>query len=272
MIPDIPKEHFVRCVQAAVAANATFVPPSETGGSMYIRPVVFGCSPQIPLVPSSEYIFAIYVQPFMPMYKGIRVPAGVVEHFDRSATRGTGAAKIGGNYAPVMRVMAEARKKGFGITLHLDSQTLTMVEEFSSAGFLGIKVGADGVPTLLVPNSPNVLHSITSDSVVKIAQSWGWKVENRPVSTTLIISCGKLTSPQIPFTELSECVEIMACGTAVSLVPIASMARESTGDKFTYTGMDFCTKLNTTLREIQSGVAQDTFGWCIPVTTANLLQ
>ncbi len=185
MIPDIPKKHFIRCVQAAVAANAAFVPPSETGGSMYIRPVVFGCSPQIPLVPSSEYIFAIYVQPFMSMYNGMRIPAGVVDHFDRSATRGTGAAKVGGNYAPIMRVMAEARAKGFGITLHLDSQTLTMVEEFSSAGFLGVKVGSDGVPVMIVPKSPNILHSITSDSCVRIAQSWGWKVEHRQVIAIL---------------------------------------------------------------------------------------
>ncbi len=82
----------------------------------------------------------------------------------------------------------------------------------------------------------------------------------------------KLTNLQITFTEISDFVEVMACGTAVSLVPIASVTRESTGDKFTYGGKDFCTKLNTTLREIQAGVGQETFGWCLPVTTSHLLR
>ena len=63
----------------------------------------------------------------------------------------------------------------------------------------------------------------------------------------------------------------MACGTAISLMPILSVVRESTGEKFTYDGMDFCTKLNARLREIQTGVNADTFGWALPVTRSHLL-
>ncbi|KAM3079265.1 hypothetical protein ACMFMF_004189 [Clarireedia jacksonii] len=179
-IPPVPEKVFIECVHAAVSLNAAYVPPHETGAALYIRPLVFGSSPQLPLSPPEEYTFCVYVLP-VGVYHGVHpVKALILEEFDRSAPHGTGSAKVGGNYAPVLRWSDKARNEGYGITLHLDSQTRSEIDEFSTSGFIGVKKDGDNV-TLVVPDSKNVIASVTSDSVLEIGKSFGWKTEVRSV-------------------------------------------------------------------------------------------
>jgi branched-chain amino acid aminotransferase len=179
-IPPVPEDFFIECVNAAVSLNASYVPPHETGASLYIRPLVFGSSPQLGLSPPEEYTFCVYVLP-VGVYHGVHpVDALVLEDFDRAAPDGTGHAKLGGNYAPVMRHSDKAREHGYDITLHLDSKTRTEIDEFSTSGFIGVKKDGDNI-TLVVPDSKCVIASVTSDSTLEIAKSFGWKIECRPV-------------------------------------------------------------------------------------------
>ena len=180
-IPLVPIDHFLHCVRIAVAMNAEYVPPHATGAAMYIRPLLFGSSAQLGLNPPQEYTFCVYVLP-TGVYHGTHpVDAVILEEFDRTAPHGTGSAKVGGNYAPVLRWSEKARDEGYGITLHLDSKTRTEIDEFSTSGFIGVHKKEDGTATLVVPNSANIVDSVTSDSVCQIAQSFGWKVEKRRV-------------------------------------------------------------------------------------------
>lgn len=216
---------------------------------MYIRPMVFGSSAQLGLNPPEEYMFCVYVMP-VGVYHGVHpVAALVLEDFDRAAPEGTGSAKLGGNYAPVLRWSDKARNEGYGITLHLDSRTRTEIDEFSTSGFIGIKKEGDQY-TMVVPDSKAVIKSVTSDSACEIGRSLGWKVEKR----------------SIKYEELPEFDEVVAAGTAAALVPIKSITMHSRGDKFEYQeGGDepgpCCLKLLTTLKGIQQGKISDTFGW-----------
>lgn len=183
-IPHVPTDHFKHCVQLAVSLNAEYVPPHRTGSAMYIRPLLFGSSAQLGLSPPEEYTFVVFVMP-TGVYHGVHpVDALILEDFDRAAPNGTGSAKVGGNYAPVLRFSDKARSEGFGITLHLDSRSRTEIDEFSTSGFIGIKGDTEKGVTVVVPDSKNVIKSVTSDSVCGIAKSLGWKVECRPVSHT----------------------------------------------------------------------------------------
>ncbi|KAK0516565.1 hypothetical protein JMJ35_001168 [Cladonia borealis] len=248
-VPPIPQSHFLKCCHLAVALNAEFVPPYETGASMYLRPLAFGSCAQLGLNPPEEYTFCVYVLP-VGVYHGVHpVDALVLEDFDRAAPEGTGSAKLGGNYAPVLKWSEKASKEGFGITLHLDSKTRTEIDEFSTSGFIGVKKEGDSY-TLAVPSSKSVIKSVTSDSIQEIARSFGWKVECRPIK----------------YEELPSFTEIMAAGTAAALVPIRSITMRSRDAKFTYLeGGDepgpACIKLLTTLKGIQQGKIKDTFGW-----------
>ncbi|KAI4210966.1 MAG: hypothetical protein LQ351_006193 [Letrouitia transgressa] len=254
-IPPVPEDLFLKCCRMAVALNAEFVPPHGSGAAMYIRPLVFGSAAQLGLSPPTDFTFVVYVMP-TGVYHGLHpVDALILEQFDRAAPEGTGSAKVGGNYAPVMRWSDRARTEGFGITLHLDSQSRSCIDEFSTSGFVGIKKqqeGGEGKVTLVVPDSKCVIKSVTSDSVCEIARSMlGWKVECRPV----------------PYEELPEFSEVLAAGTAAALVPVKSITMRSRKDRFVYQGESdnepgpACVKLLKTLQGIQQGTVKDQFGW-----------
>lgn len=248
-MPSVPDEHFLRCSRLAVSLNAAYVPPSNTGAALYIRPLLFGSSAQLGLTPPEEFTFCVYVIP-VGVYHGVHsVDALILEDFDRAAPEGTGSAKIGGNYAPVLRWSEKAKNEGFGITLHLDSKTRTVIDEFSTSGFLGVKKTGSAF-TLVVPDSKNVIKSVTSDSVCEIAKSFGWDVEFRPVT----------------YEELPSFAEVMAAGTAAALVPVKSITMRSKKEKFHYGdgGEEpgpCCTRLLATLQGIQQGKIKDAFGW-----------
>ncbi|OAA61756.1 branched-chain amino acid aminotransferase II [Niveomyces insectorum RCEF 264] len=280
-VPPVPTELFLDAVHAAVARNAAYVPPHETGAAMYIRPLIFGSSAQLGLSPPEEYTFCVYVLP-TGVYHGTKpVRALILEEFDRAAPHGTGHAKVGGNYAPVLRWSEHAYKTGFGITLHLDSARHVDIDEFSTSGFIGVRGdGAD--TTLVVPDSACVIDSVTSDSVQELARSFGWRVERRP----------------IPYTELPAFREVFAAGTAAALVPIRAITRrigrthpqslaqqqqpaggrlpsnvtvgdeEETIEYMPSTQTEagpVCQRLLTQLKGIQLGKVEDAFGWGFPV-------
>ncbi|OKL58261.1 hypothetical protein UA08_06468 [Talaromyces atroroseus] len=258
-IPRVPEDHFLKCVNLAVGANAEFVPPHETGAAMYIRPLILGSSAQLGLNPPDEYTFAVFVMP-TGVYHGVHaVDALILEDFDRAAPEGTGSAKVGGNYAPVLRHSQKAYTENYGITLHLDSKTRTEIDEFSTSAFIGVrKDPVSKKVTIVVPDSKNVIDSVTAASVYEIAEKvFGYEVEKR----------------RIPYEELPEFDEVFAAGTAAALVPIKSITMKSRNDKFTYnvggaeeSGGEVCAQVLKVLKGIQNGVEEDRFGWNFVVT------
>ena len=63
------------------------------------------------------------------------------------------------------------------------------IGESSTSGFIGVRKSKkegeveEGEETrLVVPDSQNIVQSVTSDSCLKVAESLGWKVEKRAVS------------------------------------------------------------------------------------------
>ncbi|BCS05485.1 putative secondary metabolism biosynthetic enzyme [Aspergillus luchuensis] len=250
-LPPVPEHLFLECIRLAVAANAEYVPPLDAEGFLYIRPVLFGASDGLPLGPCEETIFAVYCHPARA-YHGMQGIKGLVcEEFDRAAPRGMGRFKVGGNYAPVWRHAGKAQKMGYHITLHLDSETHSLVEEFATSGFLGHKV-VDGQDVLVVPESENAIESVTGSSLQVLAKSKGWKVDKSP----------------LPFSSLGELDEVIAVGTAAAAVPIASIDRLSTGEKYVFqaTGDGKLCDLARSMRAIQKGQAPDREDWCFEVT------
>ncbi|KAG0644934.1 Aminotransferase [Hyphodiscus hymeniophilus] len=251
-IPQIPTSHFIRAVHLAVARNGEFVPPhGKKGALMYIRPVIFGSSAGLSLNPAKEYTFCVYTQP-INAYHGLNpLDALILEDYDRCAPRGTGAAKIGGNYAPIMRWTESGKKSGFQTILHLDSKTNSYIEEFSSSGFLGVQSDRGKPETLkiVVPDSTNFVPSITSDSC-------------------------------IAYDEMPSFREVLAVGTAATIVAIRSITSLSRQQRFTYVEEDqhkessvtnhyAANKLTDTLWRIQQGLEDDVFGWCDKVQEPN---
>jgi branched-chain amino acid aminotransferase len=131
------------------------------------------------------------------------------------------------------------------VELYLDAKTHTMVEEFATSNFLGIK--RDG--TYVTPASPSILPSVTNATLKQIAADLGLKVEVRPV----------------PFEEIETFAEVAACGTAVVVTPVCEITR---GSKVIKIGdPERCgpvlQKLYETVQGIQYGELPDRHGWCV---------
>ncbi|GAA6047409.1 hypothetical protein JCM3770_001291 [Rhodotorula araucariae] len=218
-MPEVPKGIFLDACNTVVARNLQFVPPHAPfggAGSLYIRPTLLATGAELGLVAPQEFTFYVYVTPLGSLYgsaggKAPAVDAIIVHEFDRAAPMGTGTIKAGGNYGPVLKYQAQAKKAGYAITLHLDSKTRTFIDEFSTSNFIAIKKRSAGEdkPTLVYPKSESILKSVTAKSLMDIARSLGWNVEHRPISFQEVIDGGL--------------EEVMACGTAAAITPIRSI-------------------------------------------------
>ena len=242
VMPPVPQKMFNDAVDWAVRANAEFVPPYGTGGSMYIRPFLMGTGPILGLQPCPEFTFMVSVTPVGNYFGkgGVQgIHASVSPDFDRAAPRGTGDVKAGGNYAADLLPLKIAKAEGYGTTLYLDSTEQKYIEEFSVSNFLGIdKTGA-----YCTPHSRSILPSITNKMLMQLAADKGIDVQPRLIG----------------YDELPHFQEVGACGTATVCVPIASITHGDT--KLEFGKFDILNELREELMAIQLGDAEDKHGW-----------
>ena len=246
LMPELPTEKFREAVIKVVKLNERFVPPYESGASLYIRPLLIGTSAQVGVHPASEYLFMIFVTPVGPYFKGgfSTNPYVIIRQFDRSAPLGTGTYKVGGNYAASLRANKMAHDLGYSCEFYLDAKEKKYIDECGAANFFGIKDN-----TYITPESTSILPSITNKSLMQLAQDMGMKVERR----------------QIPEDELSTFEEAGACGTAAVISPIQRIDDLENNKSYVISKDGkpgpICTKLYNKLRAIQYGDEADPYGW-----------
>jgi branched-chain amino acid aminotransferase len=246
MMARVPVEKFEEAVLKAVKLNERFVPPYESGASLYIRPVLFGSGPQVGVKPASEYMFIVFVTPVGPYFKGgfQTTPFVIMREYDRSAPLGMGKYKVGGNYAASLVAGEKAHQLGYSNIFYLDAKEKKYIDECGAANFFGIKDN-----TYVTPKSTSILPSITNKSLMVLAQDLGLKVEQRA----------------IPVEELATFEEAGACGTAAVISPIERIDDydEKKSYVFSHNGKPgpVCDKLYNKLRGIQYGDEPDTHGW-----------
>ena len=246
LMPELPTELFCEMVKKVVKLNERFIPPYESGASLYIRPLLIGTSAQVGVHPASEYLFLIFVTPVGPYFKGgfATNPYVIIREFDRAAPLGTGTFKVGGNYAASLRANKMAHDLGYSCEFYLDAKEKKYIDECGAANLFGIKDN-----TYVTPLSTSILPSITNRSLMQLAEDMGLKVERRP----------------IPEEELATFEEAGACGTAAVISPIERI--DDLENKKSYViAKDgkpgpISTKLYQRLRAIQYGDVADPYGW-----------
>ncbi|WP_263484223.1 branched-chain amino acid aminotransferase [Clostridium sp. FP1] len=250
LMPEIPVEKFIDACIQVVKANEAFVPPYGTGATLYLRPYVIGIGDNLGVRTAPEFLFGIFCCPVGAYFKGGMSPVNfmISEEFDRAAPHGTGAAKVGGNYAASLLAHVQAVEKGFADCIYLDPATHTKIEEVGAANFFGIT--NDDV--FVTPKSPSILASITKYSLLHVAKEYlGLKTEERDVLIN----------------NLSEFKEAGACGTAAVISPIGGIEYKNELHVFhseTEVG-PITTKLYNTLYGIQFGDVEAPKGWIVEV-------
>ena len=244
MMPQVPTELFMEMAKKAVLLNQEFIPPYESGATLYLRPLLIGTSARVGVHPATEYMFMIFTSPVGPYFKGgfHSNPYVIIRGFDRAAPLGTGRFKVGGNYASSLKANHIAHEKGYASEFYLDAREKKYIDECGAANFFGIKNN-----TYVTPKSTSILPSVTNRSLMQIAEDLGMKVECRP----------------IPEEELSTFEEAGACGTAAVISPISYLDDMETGKRYEF-GTEpgpWSKKLYDTLRGIQYGTVEDKHGW-----------
>ncbi len=242
-----PKEIFEQACMKVIELNSEFIPPYGTGGSLYLRPLLFGSGAKVGVSPADEYLFMVFVSPVGPYFKeGYKpVKMQIVRDFDRAAPMGTGHIKVGGNYAASLKAGERAHKEGFSASIFADSKTKQYIDEAGPANFFGIRDGK-----YITPDSGSILPSITNMSLREIAEDLGLVVERRHVAID-----------EIPTFE-----EAGACGTAAVISPIGMIQDRESGQEFILSkngeAGPWCTKLYNYLTGVQYGEVEDKFNWC----------
>ena len=250
LMPQVPTDMFVDAVKQVVRANEEYVPPYGTGGTLYIRPLLLGVGDIIGVKPADEYIFTVFAMPVGNYFKGGLIPTNFIvsDKYDRAAPYGTGAAKVGGNYAASLLPGQMAHERKFSDVIYLDPATHTKIEEVGSANFFGITKDNEFV----TPYSPSILPSITKYSLLYLA-------EHR-------LSL-KAIEGDVPIDDLDRFAEAGACGTAAVISPIGGIQH---GDDFhvfyseTEVG-PVTRKLYNELTGIQFGDVEAPEGWIVKV-------
>ena len=63
LMPELSTERFKEAILKVVKLNERFIPPYESGASLYIRPLLVGTGAQVGVHPASEYLFVVFVTP-----------------------------------------------------------------------------------------------------------------------------------------------------------------------------------------------------------------
>ena len=246
MMPELPTELFEAMVTKVVRMNERFIPPYESGSSLYIRPLLIGTGAQVGVKPANEYLFLIFVTPVGPYFKGgfSANPYVITRKYDRAAPLGTGIYKVGGNYAASLRASKEAHDAGYSAEFYLDAREKKYIDECGAANFFGIKEN-----TYITPKSTSILPSITNKSLMQLAEDLGLKVERR----------------EIPEEELATFEEAGACGTAAVISPIQRIDDPENGKSYVFSEDGkpgpISTMLYNKLRGVQYGIEPDVHGW-----------
>ncbi|XCY67938.1 branched-chain amino acid aminotransferase [Streptococcus iniae] len=250
LMPRVSTEQFVDAVKQVVKANQDYVPPYGTGATLYLRPLLIGVGDIIGVKPADEYIFTIFAMPVGSYFKGGLTPTNFIvsEDFDRATPYGTGATKVGGNYAGSLLPGNKLKVRVTQMLFIWIQQLILKLRRLVLANFFGITANNE----FITPLSPSILPSITKYSLLELAE--------KRLGMTVI-------EGDVPVAELDKFVEAGACGTATVISPIGAIDYKNQKHVF-YSETEVgpvTRRLYDELVGIQFGDIQAPEGWIVKV-------
>ncbi len=163
-------------VMALVDRSRAEVP--EAPGSLYLRPLLFGTTPNIgaAATPTDQATLLVMASPVWDYFAGGAKPLRILmEPAPRTAPH-LGVVKTGGNYAAALGPTLAARRN------HRADQVLFCpngeVQETGAANFLLLRKGQ----ILTRGLDSSFLHGVTRDSLLTLARDLGYTVQERIVT------------------------------------------------------------------------------------------
>ncbi|MCS6933719.1 MAG: branched-chain amino acid aminotransferase [Chitinophagales bacterium] len=246
-MPQVPEEIFMGAIDHLLTIDRDWIPTSPDS-SLYIRPFMFAAEEIVGIKPAERFIFCVFTSPVGKYYHH---PVRVYVHdkYVRAFPGGTGYAKCAGNYAAAMMPLREIKKLGYDQILWLDGIHHRYLQEI---GTMNIFVIIDGIIITPSLHEGTILHGVTRDSIITLAQEEGYVVQERDISIDEVIDAhnqGKLDDMFGTGTAavLSHIGEFFYKGEVYELPPVELR--------------DVSNKLRQRLIAIKSGKAEDLYGW-----------
>jgi branched-chain amino acid aminotransferase len=219
----------------------------EPPGALYMRPVLFGTMPNIGAAsqPSNEATLIVLASPVWDYFAGGMKPLRIYVEDQRHRTaEHLGVVKTGGNYAAAMGPTLAAKEK------YKIDQVLFCpegsVQETGAANFLLIREGHILTRSL----DSTFLHGVTRDSLLTMARSLGFKVEERVFDVKEMLEWVRDGEA-----ALSGTAAVLA-GVGTFVLHDGTEVKVGSGDVGPVTQ-----KLRAALVAIQNGAAPDMQGW-----------
>jgi branched-chain amino acid aminotransferase len=198
--------------------------PQENGHSLYIRPVMIGTQNTIGISPPDSALLFVICSPVGPYYPDGFKPVALhgTTEYVRAYPGGTGAYKIGANYAPGVFPQKQAAKSGYVQNLWLSGPEHNLTEVGTMNLFVVFRQ-EDGTLELVTPPLDGmILPGVTRDSILSLARSHAAGTLRLPnLTSKLVISERGVTMKEVcDAVQSGRLVEMFGAGTAAIVSPI----------------------------------------------------
>lgn len=244
VLPEPDPAQLAQMIRVAIEQNRDQVP--EAPGALYLRPLLFGTTPNIgaAATPADEATLVVLASPVWDYFAGgMKALRIFVEDVNSRTASQTGRVKTGGNYAAALGPTLEARKQ------YKSDQVLFapggQVQETGAANFILIRKGQ----LLTRGLDATFLHGVTRDSLLTMARDDGYKVDERTFDVSEML-------------EWARDGEAALSGTAAVLAGVGVLIHR--GKEYRLSGGEVgpvTQELRQKLVSIQRGEIADRYGW-----------
>ncbi|KAG6915375.1 hypothetical protein DXG01_011776 [Tephrocybe rancida] len=232
-LPPFDEDALLVLIKRLINIDARWI-PTKPGHSLYIRPTIIGTRTALGVAASDSALLYVILTPTGPYFtttgKAKGVPLLAVGKSVRSWPGGTGAHKLGLNYAPGFLPQRLAAEQGYDQILWLlgDDQRIT---EAGSMNFLIVVQRDDGdLDVITPPLDGTILPGLTRLSCLELLDAHTAQktvLPGIPASQKLHTHERTLTMPEIAgYSEAGTLLEAFGVGTAVAVAPIGRIGYE----------------------------------------------
>ncbi|PYH98488.1 branched-chain amino acid aminotransferase II [Aspergillus ellipticus CBS 707.79] len=270
-LPAFDPAELQKLIVALLAVDGPkFLPNSEPGTYLYIRPTLIGTTETLnPQTPRDAllYIVASYFTIFPEdSATGLKLLASE-ESMVRAWPGGFGFAKIGANYGPAMLAQRYAKEKGYQQVLWLLGEDGQVTEAGASNFFLVWRT-RDGVVQIVTPplDGKIILDGVTRRSVLDIAKE-AVTLKEAGFGDIEVVEQKFTMQDLLEASQEDRLLEGFAVGTAFFIVPVDEIGYQD--NVVTFPGEkgkdgEHSAFIKEKLRGIMLGLSQHEWGFVIP--------
>jgi len=256
---DFDHEELIECIAKLVRLDQDWI-PTEEGYSLYIRPTVISTHPYLGVAAPDEILLYVITCPVGPYYPSGFAPVRLTADtpYVRAWPGGTGAAKVGGNYAGSMKPQTDASNRGYSQILWVfgEEEEITEVGAMNVFFFLEKEDGLKGRELVTPPlTRGDILPGVTRQSIIDLSKSWGeFDVVERSI-----------TLPEVrKAASEGRLIEAFGAGTAAVVTPISHIEHKGSDIEIPATG-DLTKRFFSDLMGIQYGRIEGPEGWSVKI-------